>query len=118
MRRRFVVQRHTLASAGEVHFDLMIEEGSVLVTVQLEAAPARAVRGARSFDHRPRYLDYEGELGRGRGRVEIWDRGELWDVEGEPRAPLYRARLAGERLVGSFELRQEPDGAVAWRPLP
>lgn len=122
MPRRYVIQRHTTVprpvepGPGDVHYDLMIEAGATLVTVQLEAPPSRPVAGARSFDHRLRYLDYEGELTRGRGWVEIWDRGQLDDLVGDPRAPLYRARLQGERLRGVFELREEAAGAVAWGP--
>ncbi|MCW8140697.1 MAG: hypothetical protein KIT58_17495, partial [Planctomycetota bacterium] len=67
--RRFVVQEHTVAP-GDVHYDLMIEDGAALVTFQLPAPPAgEAVRGRRSFDHRPRYLDYEGPISAGRGHV-------------------------------------------------
>jgi hypothetical protein len=101
--RRFVVHEHTVAP-GDVHFDLMIEDGDVLVTFQLDGAPAIGARGRRSFDHRVRYLDYEGELTQDRGSVEIWDRGELVDVRGEPRANRYRVRFSGERLVGLYEL--------------
>ncbi len=119
-RRRFAVQRHTTGE-GAVHFDLMIEEGEVLVTLQLAEPPEEAASGRRSFDHRLRYLEYEGELTGGRGRVALWDRGELEDVEGAPRAARYRARLAGARLQGLYlleELPADPAGEappVRWR---
>ncbi len=107
MRRRFVVLRHTRAPQP-IHYDLMIEAGGALVTFQLKAPPGReAVHGQRSFDHRLRYLDYEGALSRGRGFVEAWDRGELWDEEGEPRGALYRARFAGSQLIGSYRILAE-----------
>lgn len=107
--RRFVVQRHTQAE-GSVHYDLMVEDGEVLVTFQLEDPPGReGSQGTRSFDHRPVYLTYQGEISGGRGSVEIWDRGQLRDVAGHPRESRYRARFAGERLSGLWELREEAE---------
>jgi hypothetical protein len=114
VRRRFVVQRHTV-QAGEVHFDLMIEsdDRAVLVTFQLERPPGEpGAWGQRSFDHRLRYLDYEGEIGGDRGRVDLWDRGELSDVEGDPRGNHYLALFEGDRLTGPYELRERTDGRV------
>lgn len=102
--RRFVVQEHTVAP-GDVHYDLMIEDGAVLVTFQLPAPPAgEAVRGRRSFDHRPRYLDYEGPISAGRGHVRPWDRGQVADLEGGPREARYRARLEGGRARGVLDV--------------
>lgn len=123
--RRFVILEHTLGS-GEVHYDLCLEDVlqgeqspadgvgqpadedlRCLVTFQLAAAPGpgRSVEGARSFDHRRRYLSFEGELSGGRGRVAIWDRGRAEDLVGEPRAERYLFRCWGERLQTTFELR-------------
>jgi hypothetical protein len=104
VKRRFVVQEHTTGE-GDVHYDLMIEDGQVLVTFQLEAPPAPGVTGRRSFDHRARYLDYEGEISAGRGRVAIWDQGTASDREGHPRAERYRVELAGQRLGEQLVLR-------------
>lgn len=101
--RRFVVQEHTVRP-GDVHFDLMVEDGATLVTFRLDAPPGAAgappVRGRRSFDHRPRYLEHEGPIGGDRGAVRIWARGRAEDLEGGPRAPRWRARVEGDRLAG------------------
>lgn len=119
MTRRFVVLRHVVreAAAGEAeeaHVDLMVEEGAeggALVTFQLDAPPP--ARGRRSFDHRARYLDYEGPISGGRGRVERLDAGRVEDVEGDPRAARWRARFQGARLAGLHELRDlGPDEGV------
>jgi hypothetical protein len=107
--RRFVVQEHTV-DAGETHFDLMVEAGDVLVTVQLEAPPLETVVGRRSFDHRVRYLTYEGEISGDRGSVRIWDRGEGVDLAGGPRDALYRVELRGQRLSGVYVLVEGADG--------
>lgn len=108
MKRRYVVQEHTVRE-GDVHFDLMIEDGAALVTFQLLTAPPS--RGRRSFDHRPAYLEYEGPISGDRGAVRIWDRGEVEDVDGAPRAARWVARVRGGRLAGTLEVR-EADAAV------
>lgn len=115
MNRRFVVQEHTVRE-GDVHWDLMIQDGEVLVTFQLDAPPAldARARGRRSFDHRARYLDHEGPISGDRGVVRIWDRGQVDDLEGDPRAGRYRARADGQRLRGVLDLRETgPSGSSA-----
>ncbi|MGE0711554.1 MAG: DNA polymerase ligase N-terminal domain-containing protein [Planctomycetota bacterium] len=110
--RAFVVLEHTLAP-GDVHYDLMLAAGEALVTFQLEAPPGPGeVRGRRSFDHRPRYLSYEGPVSGDRGHVRAWDRGQATDLEGEPRAALYRLRLEGERLRGEWTLREAGEAVL------
>ncbi|HBP22138.1 MAG TPA: hypothetical protein DEA08_30690 [Planctomycetes bacterium] len=104
--RAFVVQEHQVAP-GDLHYDLMIEAGEVLVTFQLDEAPrAEGVVGRRSFDHRRRYLDYEGPISQDRGEVRIWDRGQVEDLEGDPRASSYRLRFSGRRLRGEWALHE------------
>lgn len=108
MKRRFVVQRHAVA-ANDVHYDLMIEAGDVLVTIQLSDEPSPGAEGKRSFDHRRKYLDYEGEISEGRGAVVIWDRGEVEDLSGDPRSEAYVAQFSGERLAGRYTLTDSGD---------
>ncbi|MFP4054547.1 MAG: hypothetical protein ACLFV7_11870 [Phycisphaerae bacterium] len=72
MQRRFVIQIHS--GWGPTHFDLMIEEGDALATWQLDRCPWDArdrFECLRIADHRRAYLDYEGPVSRGRGRVDI-----------------------------------------------
>jgi hypothetical protein len=116
MQRAFVVQEHRL-HADEVHFDLMIEDEDVLVTFQLDVAPAPGgASGQRSFDHRRIYLSYEGPVSGDRGHVRIWDQGTVTDVEGTPRDPSYRLRFAGQHLAGEWSLREHA-GGVQLGPL-
>jgi hypothetical protein len=110
LKRRFVVQRHTV-SAGDVHYDLMIEMGDALVTLQLDQEPTLGCTGKRSFDHRRMYLDYEGDISGGRGAVAIWDHGTVEDLSGDPRSSAYTADFSGQRLSGHF-LLTDTDGAV------
>ena len=98
MTRRFAIQEHTVGP-DDRHYDLMIEDSGVLVTFQLEAPPGEGrVLGRCSFDHRLRYLSYEGELSGGRGTVRLWDHGQATDEQGDPRAARYAARLDHDEL--------------------
>ena len=113
--REFVVQRHDVAP-GDVHFDLMIEAGERLATVQLAEPPGgEATPGRRSFPHRRAYLEYEGTISGDRGTVAIWDRGQVVDLEGAPDAPRYCGEFTGEHLHGRFELVGTGDDGVELR---
>ena len=72
MTLRFVILEHSVN--GGVHFDLMLEVAGQepLRTFQFARWPlavGEACACARLADHRRVYLDYEGEVGGGRGSV-------------------------------------------------
>ena len=70
MRVKYVVLRHE--AVAHPHFDLMIEAhpGGNLMTWRLPNWPAADARTAEPLqDHRRNYLEYEGEISGGRGRV-------------------------------------------------
>ena len=95
------------------HWDFFLESGEVLLAWRLSAppSPGASVEAEKSFDHRPLYLDYEGEVGGGRGRVTRWDGGSFeWQSREPGRVTVL---LAGARLRGLFRL-ECADGA-AWR---
>ncbi len=107
---RFVILEH---DHPVLHWDLMLEAGTVLRTWRLAEAPDphKPVRAERAADHRPVYLEYEGPISGSRGRVRRWDRGTFaWVVEEERRLVV---RLEGSRLRGLLHLDHAPDGA--WR---
>ncbi len=107
-RARYVILEH---DHPERHWDLMLEEGGSLRTWRLSAAPepGRRVTAEASFPHRPSYLDYEGAVSGGRGRVVRWDRGEFaWEVDEERRVVV---RLKGGRLDGRLTLTLDAGGA-------
>lgn len=99
------------------HWDLMVEDGPVLVTFQLDGPPWTTALGRRSFDHRPVYLEYEGPISGDRGVVAIEDRGEVEDREGGPRDARWRAAVQGERLRGLLAV-DELEGGVEVRVTP
>ena len=75
---RFVIQRHT-RDGERTHWDLMLENGTVLETYRVSLPPedwdAKPAEAVRIFDHPLKFLSYEGSVNRGKGRVEIADAG-------------------------------------------
>lgn len=107
---RFVILDHDDPFA---HFDLMLETRGVLRTWRLYGRPDSpdAIRAEPIGDHRIAYLDYEGPVGGGRGRVIRWDRGEYeWIDE---RADRLFLRLFGSICRGQAELAAR-DGEWHW----
>jgi hypothetical protein len=100
VKRRFVVQRHEVAP-GDVHFDFMVEAGEKLATWKFPGPlPEQGeLVGERSFDHRRVYLEFEGEISGGRGRVSIVARGELEDREGDPSFERYSFTMGSRACV-------------------
>ena len=91
------------------HLDLLLESDGVLLTWRLSAPlGCGAVDAEKAADHRLLYLDYEGAIGGGRGRVTRWDGGTYeWEMREPERI---RVRLAGARLHGVLRL-EGSDGA-------
>jgi hypothetical protein len=72
MALRFVILAHTVN--GLTHFDLMLELAGhdklrTYQLVQWPLAAGESCAAPRIGDHRRAYLDYEGEVSGGRGRV-------------------------------------------------
>jgi hypothetical protein len=106
---RFAVLEHDHPAR---HWDLLLEHEGVLLSWRLSAPPANGgdVDAEQSFDHRLLYLDYEGPVAGGRGRVTRWDGGVFEWVERTPdRAAV---RLAGGRLRGLLGLERR--AGAAW----
>jgi DNA polymerase Ligase (LigD) len=111
---RFVLLEHRW---NGVHYDLMLERGDVLRTWAIDApvVPGADLPARRLPDHRPLYLDYEGEISRNRGSVRRLDAG-TYAVIGWNES-LIHVRLDGTQLVGEAELRQvglNSAGDSAW----
>jgi DNA polymerase Ligase (LigD) len=99
------------------HFDFMLEAGDVLRTWRLlaEPAPGRPIAAEALANHRTAYLDYEGPVSGGRGRVMRWDAGSF-EWQSETDAEL-RVRLAGGRCAGRVRLWRERGGWL-WELTP
>src|SRR5262245_13650059 len=100
---RFVILDH---DHPEPHYDLMLEFGAALRTWRLATPPrpGAPVPATALGAHRPFYLDYEGPVGGGRGRVLRWDAGRFELLEEGPRR--LRLRMRGARLSGRLSLWQ------------
>jgi hypothetical protein len=114
---RFIILFHETGPGDErpSHWDFMLETGDVLRTWALETEPCvgGALDAAALPDHRLAYLEYEGPLSRGRGRVSRWDGGE-YDVEISSDAQL-RVHLRGDKLRCRATLTRDADASGRWR---
>lgn len=104
---RFTVSKHTGGQEGD-HFDLMLEAGESLTTWRLRHTNFENHQKARKIqDHRKKYLDYEGEITGGRGRVKVWDSGvyavDVWTDK------LIQISLSGAQLKLRLRLKREAD---------
>lgn len=94
----FVILEHQW---NGVHWDFMLESGEMLRTWAIDAPlvfnldlPARALP-----DHRRAYLDFEGQISRGRGTVHRVDRGTYEVQDWAP--DRVRVRISGSFFVGN-----------------
>jgi hypothetical protein len=100
---RFVILEH---NHPLLHWDLMLEAGVVLRTWRL-AAPLRCgkvIAATAVFDHRLHYLDYEGPISGGRGRVVRREHG-TFTGQAQSQSPVV-VHLQGEHLHGVLHLQQ------------
>lgn len=112
----FVVQRH---DARNLHFDVRIQVGDVLVSWAVPKGPSLDPRDKRlahrTEDHPLDYAGFEGVIGGGQygaGSVVVWDTGSLENVteqDGEPvdladalAAGHVKVVLHGSKLTGAF----------------
>jgi hypothetical protein len=98
---RFVILTHDWPYP---HWDFLAEAGGVLRAWRLLAEPAAGtdIPAEPIGDHRLLYLDYEGPVSDGRGRVSRWDAGSAEWLADEPdraEVELRGAKLAGRAVV-------------------
>ncbi len=117
----FVVQQH---AARQLHFDLRLEWGGVLLSWAVPKGPsldpAEKRFAVRVEDHPVEYADFEGVIPEGNygaGAVVVWDIGRWTPVE-DPEAGLASGKLlfdlAGYKLGGRYTLvrtggKKKPD---------
>jgi hypothetical protein len=116
---RFVVLLHE-TPAGFVrgtHFDLMLEDGEMLRTWALDALPAggESVAAEQLPDHRPLYLDFEGNVAGDRGSVRRVDAGEYELVEESSGRLIVRPNCG--LLKGTLTLTKADDAQRWWVSL-
>jgi hypothetical protein len=109
---RFAVLEHE--SPRGLHWDLLLEHASALAAWALPEPPdAPHVLSAPALpDHRLAYLDYEGPISDGRGRVACWDRGTFHAVQWGVTTIV--VMVQGSRLRGRASLRRDPQRPERW----
>ena len=103
---RFVVQEHR--KDQNVHWDLMLEEGEHLATWQTPAPLAQwggiPLTCQKIFDHRLKYLTYEGPLSNNRGEVCIVAAGTWRPIQISD--DQWQIRLESDNISGHLGLRK------------
>jgi hypothetical protein len=110
---RFVILEH---DHPRLHWDLMLEVGSVLKTWRLAKAPetpGEMIEAVSIGDHRIFYLDYEGPVSGERGNVKRWDAG-TYETLGMDMVPPFKVRLAGQRVQSLAAIEPRAGGCVFW----
>jgi hypothetical protein len=106
---RYVILEH---DHPQLHWDVLLEAGAVLRAWRLAGPPrpGGTVAATANFDHRLFYLDYEGPVSGGRGRVRRWDAGQFtWEAADADRVAV---RLDGGQVRGLAVL--EKTGEDSW----
>jgi hypothetical protein len=104
---KFVIHHHR---TEDIHFDFMIDNGKELETWQItEDRMEQFIRGeeipAKLIPpHRREYLEYEGPVSKGRGRVEIYDRGECRIIS--RKGSFLSFMLKGKKFIGKIEIKK------------
>ncbi len=103
---RFVILTH---DHPFLHWDFMLEDGTVLRTWRLLKAPGSAheIAAEQLPNHRLAYLDYEGAISNNRGTVKRFDAGEFQMIEESEQHLFFH--LSGKKIQGDYLLRQEED---------
>ena len=107
---RFVILVHDYPS---LHWDFLLETGDAAATWRLSDCPAsgRIIDAERIEDHRLLYLNYEGPVSGGRGRVSRVFSGRWAGQLGENQG---RIDLAQCDAFTSASLSDGGDGALTW----
>ena len=102
---RFVIQRHT-RDVERPHWDLMLENGTVLETYRVCLPPEdwgdKPVEAVRIFDHPLKFLSYEGSVNKGKGRVKIADCGTYRLIKKDENQQ--QISFAGKLFRGEFQI--------------
>lgn len=100
----FVIHKH---NATQLHYDLRLEKGGVLLSWAVPKEPPR-VQGIKRLaihveDHKLEYANFEGEIPEGlygAGDVRIWDKGHYIPIKSESRELIFE--LKGAKLKGVY----------------
>lgn len=101
---RFVIQEHT--TQEQTHWDFMLQQQDHLATWQIPTPPntwhETTIKCNRIFNHRLKYLTFEGPISNNRGNVKIVDKGEYILQHADEN--IWQVQLLGDNIVGNIEL--------------
>lgn len=112
---RYVLLEHDYP---QLHWDFMLEVGAVLKTWRLAQLPNESdnvIEATPLGDHRLAYLDYEGPVSGGRGRVRRIDAGVYSLIEGTPGDSRLVLSLHGQYLQAACVLESLSGESWQWR---
>jgi len=101
----YVIQKH---SASHLHYDLRLEFEGVLKSWAIPKTPPKIKEIKRLAvqvpDHEKSYATFEGEIkeGYGKGKVEIWDKGNYNLIEKDNKKIVLK--INGKKLSGECVL--------------
>ena len=106
MKINFAILKHTLLDQS-FHFDLLIKNGNILNCWQFNSSPTNCDDSEilfckKIFDHRLKYLTYEGEISDNRGWVSRTTNGILNIETQNSKQVIFR--VANDNFKGRFSL--------------
>lgn len=118
---RFVIQEH---DASSLHYDFRLEVDGVLKSWAVPKGPSTDPSEKRlalpTEDHPVDYIDFEGVIPEGAGRVTVWDTGRYENETTEDGEPVEMAdaienghvsvRLEGQKISGGYALTRTGSG--------
>jgi hypothetical protein len=113
---RYVILEHRW---NGIHWDLMLERDATLSTwaIDVPIQPGVRLPARRLPDHRLAYLDYEGEISRGRGFVTRFDAGtydlKSWSDQ-EVVVELRNGRLTGILTLTRCSTQSDEERLFDW----
>ncbi len=103
----FVIQQHQQPQPQQLHWDLLLQTGTVLATWQIpeppENWPKKSITCTKIFDHRLKYLTYQGPLSDNRGHIKIVATGRYQPLQITEN--LWQLTLTGDNINGELNLQ-------------
>ena len=118
MNLNYSIIKHTL-SDYTFHYDFLIKKNDILQCWQFSSIAnieiGELIFCKKIFDHRLKYLNYQGPISNNRGKVQIIQNGFLEIIIQEDN--LVRFRIDSELLNGNFEIRKIQSEAWEFKKL-
>lgn len=104
---RYVVLKHT--TENDAHFDFMLETGAHLSTWRINIGPEELkttpAKAEKIFDHKLKFLTYQGPVKNGTGNVTTVDKG-TYSIISQASEEL-RIRIDAKILNGTYSLAKK-----------